>query len=365
MSGGMPSHDQTLLGIVFAFDVESLGPEQAFVRAWQLWMERLDPAELRGAAMYDGALALPGLPLITVIAVSGTPAVVGYVADAFAAPDLAAYPGIAPLSHRFIEGAQLPRERLSLRGYVNDEGRFVARHEAIPLDEVARHAGWYYSPPTPPPAPPRPVVSPPAVDPAVQATQAMRAPRNEGATQVMLRLWQTSFRGKPTDRRRGAFTIAGVLLILGTLVFLGLRLSGQMAGASGAPRPTATHPAHTAASGPLLVVAPLSLRLSCTPGRLTRFTISNSGTASLVWSSNGADFEPPLSLSAVSGILASGASQSIMLTISQYVIPAETARLDLTSNGGTAQVLLAIGNCPLPPTATPKPRPQPTATPHG
>ncbi len=172
----------------------------------------------------------------------------------------------------------------------------------------------------------------------------------------MLRLWHTSFRGAPPDRRRSILSIIAAFLILGVLILAGVRFSAHLVGASGTPHPTVTRPAHTAiAPGPLLVVAPLALRLSCTPGRVTQFTITNNGTQLLMWSSNGADYEPPLSLSAVSGSLAPGAAEVIMLTTSQYVIPAESARLDLTSNGGTTHVLLAIGNCRLPTTPTPHP----------
>jgi hypothetical protein len=350
MAGGMPSHEQTLLGILFAFDIESLGPEQAFLRAWQLLMERLDPAELRGAALYDGALALPGLPLITVIAVSGPQAVIRYVHEAFAAPDLAAYPGIAPITHRFLEGAQLPRERLIVRGYLDDAGRFMPRNEAVPLAEVARHAGWHYGAPLVPstPTPTQPPQDAPP-DPAGQATRAMHAARTEGATQVMLRLWQSSFRGTPPDRRRRIFAIAGTVLVVGSLAFLGLRWSAHLAGASGATHPTPTHAPRThATDGPLLVVAPLALHLACTPGHLSQFTISNNGTSNLTWFSNGADFEPPLSLSAIHGTLGPGMSQTIMLTTSEWVVPPQTATLTLTSNGGMANVLLAIGGCQTP-----------------
>jgi hypothetical protein len=373
MTGGTPPRDQTLLGVVFAFDVESLGPEQAFVRAWQLWMERLDAAELCGAALYDGALALPGLPLITVIAVSGPRATVGYVHDAFAAPDLAAYPGIAPITHRFIDGPQLPRERLVLRGYVSDEGQFVPRHEGIALGEIARHAGWAFgSPPpaaTPLPLPPRPAApSVPAADLAVQATQALSASRTEGATQVMLRLWQSSFRAGPsTDRRRRIFALVGTLLILASLGFLALRFSAKLTEASNQKHPVATKPAHSrTTNGPLLVVAPLALRIYCTPGRVAQFTISNNGLKPLTWSSNGADFDPPLSISAVNGTIAPGASEVVMLTASEYVVSPQTAHLAVTSNGGTAHVTLTIGNCALP-TATPTPSkhlsPTPTTLP--
>jgi hypothetical protein len=336
MAGGMPPHEQTLLGILFAFDIESLGPEQAFLRAWQLLMERLDPAELRGAALYDGALALPGLPLITVIAISGPQSVIRYVHEAFAAPDLAAYPGIAPIAHRFLEGSQLPRERLIVRGFIDDGGRFMPRNEAVPLAEVARHAGWQYGVAPTPPVPPRPAPTPPP-DPAVQATRAMHAARTDGATQVMLRLWQSSF--------RRIFAIVGTALIMGSLAFLGLRWTAHLAGASGATHPTPPATRTHSAVGPLLVVAPLALQVACTPGHLSQFTISNNGTRDLTWSSNGADFEPPLSLSAVGGTIGPGKSQIIMLTASTWVIPPQTATLTLTSNGGTANILLAIGGC--------------------
>ncbi len=369
MTSGMPPRDQTLLGVVFAFDVESLGPEQAFIRAWQLWMERLDAAELRGAALYDGALALPGLPLITVIAISGSPSAVNYVREAFAAPDLAAYPGIAPITHRFLEGMQLPRERLVLRGYVNDAGQFVSRHEGITLSEIARHAGWAYatSMPSSAPAPaPRPATAPaPPVDPAAQATRAMRASHTEGATQVMLRLFQSSFRaGNPIDRRRGLFALVGTLLILGSLGFLALRFSAKLNAANDHKHPVATKPARSHSSnGPLLVVAPLALRISCTPGHISQFTISNNGVQTLKWTSNGEDYDPPLSISAVSGTVAPGASEVVMLTASEYVVSPQTVPLVITSNGGTARVMLTLGNCPLPtPTPLPSMHVSPTPT---
>lgn len=345
MNGGRSSPgEQTLLGIVFAFDVESLGAEQAFLRAWQLWMERLDPAELRGAALYDGAIALPGLPLVTMIAVSGPAHVVSYVREAFAAPDLAAYPGIAPITHRFIEGAQLPRERLVLRGFVNDQRQFVARQEDIPLDVVAQHAEWGYSRPVAaplPPSPPMPIPAP--VDATAQETRALHAAPTEGATQVMMRLWQSSFRaGSPVSRHRRLFGIVGTILIIGSLGYLGMRLTLHLANAQATPTPTG------GASGPnaVMVVAPLALRLPCAPGQQTQFTISNNGNTPLIWQSNGAQFEPPLSLSLVNDTIPAGDSEVISLTASEFIATTQRAQLIITSNGGTAQVQISLGGCP-------------------
>jgi hypothetical protein len=349
--------DQTLLGIVFAFDVESLGPEQAFIRAWQLWMERLDPAEMRGVAIYDGALPLPGLPLITVIAVSGPSHAVAYVREAFAAPDLAAYPGIAPLSHRFIDGLDLPRERLVLRGYINDLHQFVPQQEAIPLFDIARHAGWPVAKSTdqqaqsPPPERPRA----PVADAAGQETRALQTARTDGATQVMMRLWQSSFRAEgPAVNRWRLYAIIGLVVIVGSLGLLGMRIAAQLRAPRATPTPTGqqTTPL-THSTNAILVAAPLTVRVPCTPGETTRFTLSNNGAAPLIWSSNGAQFDPPLAFSVMSDTLAANASETIVLTTREYVTTSQVARLNITSNGGTTQILIMMGACRAP-TATPQ-----------
>lgn len=280
ISGISSPEEQTFLGIVFAFDVESLGAEQAFLRAWQLWMERLDPAELHGVALYDGAIPLPGLPLITVIAISGPSHAVAYVREAFAAPDLAAYPGVAPITHRFIEGHALPRERLVLRGYINDHQQFVPRQEDLPLGDIARHAGWDYTRPStaPAPLPPRPAPPAPPTDAAVQETHAMRSAPTEGATQVMFRLWQSSFRAsQPTVSRRRILGIIGAVVLVGCLGAVGLHFATQQVHAQTTPTPTVPH---SNAAGAVLIVAPLATHLAIiSNGGAVQVQISNCRTA--------------------------------------------------------------------------------------
>ncbi len=345
IGNGAASDEGTLLGVVFAFDVESLGPEYAFTRAWQLWMERLDAGELRRAALYDGALSLPGLPLITVIAISAAAPTIAYVREAFAAPDLAAYQGIAPLSHRFLDAPHLPRERLVLRGYISESGQFQPTQEDIPLRAIAEHAGWPLHAVTAGPPAQMPTSAPtaPPLDPTSQATHMIRAvPATDGATQVMLRLWKPTFRPDPSaDQRRRLMGIIGAVIVLLALAIVATRVSASLAGRQATP--TATPPATPPGA---LVVAPLTLRLPCTPGQLTQFTINDSGTARLDWASNAASFEPPLSFSDVNGTLAPGDAQVVTVTTSEAVIDAHTAQLQVNSANGSATITLVFGGCP-------------------
>ncbi len=346
---GIAMGEGTLLGVVFAFDVESLGPEYAFTRAWQLWMERLDTSELRRAALYDGALALPGLPLITVIAISAAAPTIAYVREAFAAPDLATFQGIAPLSHRFLDAAQIPRERLVLRGYVSEAGQFLPTQEDIPLRAIADHAGWPLQSPEsasqvakPPPSGPTNVT----IDPASQATHMIHAvPPTEGATHVMMRLWKPTFRPDPSaDQRRRVVGVIGAVVVLLALAIVATRVSAGFAGHGATP--TATPPGNTVSA---LVVAPLTLRLPCVPGQLTQFTINDNGPALLTWASNAASFEPPLSFSDVNGTLAPGDAQIVTVTTSEVISDAHTSQLQVTSDNGTAIITLIFGGCPTAP----------------
>jgi hypothetical protein len=343
---GTAPGEGTLLGVVFAFDVESLGPEYAFTRAWQLWMERLEAGELHRAALYDGALSLPGLPLITVIAISAAAPTIAYVREAFAAPDLAAFQGIAPLSHRFLDAPQLPRERLVLRGYVSDDGQFRPMQEDIPLRAIASHAGWPLEGAKPEPAIETLVTTDlPATrgDPTSQATHMIHAaPPIEGATHVMMRLWKPTFRPDPaSDQRRRLAAIIGAVIVLLALAIVATRVSAGIAGRQALP--TATLPGTTPGA---LVVAPLTLRLPCVPGQLTQFTINDNGPARLIWASNAATFEPPLSFSDVSGTLAPGDAQVVTVTTSETITDAHTTQLQLTSDNGSATITLIFGGCP-------------------
>jgi hypothetical protein len=350
---GSPREAPTVIGIVFAFDVAALGQEVAFARAWQLWMERLDPAEMRGAAVYDGAITLPGLPPVPVIAASGPASVVAYVRDAFAAPDLATYRGIAPLPQRFIEANALPRERLQLRGYVNARGQFMPQSDAGGLHEIARQAEWDVIPSN----------AAPVADP--QATRAMESPpRTDGATRVMMRLWRSSFSQKAsTTRRRVIFGIIGAVVIVGGLGFIGSRFMSHLtlAGTTAAPTPTATL---DGATGPLMVVAPLALTLPCTPGQTATFSISNNGAEPLIWHSDAAQYEPPLAFSAVSGTITARDVQVVLVSTSDVSTVPSTIAITLTSNGGQATVSLDFGGCAtIAPTATAAPRIGPTEVP--
>ncbi|HKD74080.1 MAG TPA: hypothetical protein VKB76_01240, partial [Ktedonobacterales bacterium] len=139
---GSAHADQTMLGVVF--NSEKLDMEQAATRAWQLWMQRLDPEEMRGAALYSGAMIFAGGRPVYVIAVSGASAIIQYVRAAFAAPDLLAYPGIAPISQRFVEAHEMPREQLGLRGYISTQGQFRPVDPQEGMEEDAG-AGWGYA----------------------------------------------------------------------------------------------------------------------------------------------------------------------------------------------------------------------------
>lgn len=337
--------EASILGVVF--DAEPLGAERARFRAWQMWMERLDPAEMRNAALYDGALLLQGNHQIVVIAVSGSPAVIAYVRDAFAAPDLAAFTGIAPISHRFLDEQSLPRERLVLRGYINDQHAFVAQQDEGHLIAIARHAEWLVvDPPAPPVAPAAPS-RPAAMSPEQMArveTVTMQATKLDGATQVMMRLWRVSSSSRrAADRRRrvlfGTLGTALILLAVGIIVF---KFATQLQARGLNKHPTVT-PAKNAV---LMVVAPLSLQIPCQPGSPDQFIISNNGTGDFTWTSNGTRFAPLLAMSAANGTLAGGDSQVVIVTASQRISAKHVATLLITdSSGGTARVTLNYGGC--------------------
>jgi hypothetical protein len=333
---GFARADQTMLGVVF--NGEKLSMEQAAARAWQLWMQRLDPSEMRGTALYSGAMIFAGGRPVYIIAVSGSPAVIQYIRAAFAAPDLLAYPGIAPISLRFVEAHEMPREQLRLRGYINAQGQFRSIDQLDRMEENAAGAGWSYERRHNPP--PRTLIS---TDFEREATSIFQAQRLDGATQIMLRLWKRSGDAPPrTDRgRRILFAVIGTMLILTSIGLLAFYLAGRTLGQNSptTPRPQA----------PALVVAPLTLRADCTPGMLEQFTISNNGTQPLIWSSNAAQFEPPLSLSAIGGTIDPGGSEVVQFTTSNYVIPTSIDIIDLTSNGGTAKIAITVGGC-TPPT---------------
>ena len=139
-------------------------------------------------------------------------------------------------------------------------------------------------------------------------------------------------------QRRRLFGIIGTILILGSLAYLGMRLTLHLANAQATPTPTS-------GANAVMVVAPLALRLPCTPGQQTQFTISNNGAQPLIWSSNGMQFDPPLSLSLLDDSIAPGNSETILLTTSEYVATPQVAHLTITSNGGTAGVVVAMGGC--------------------
>lgn len=354
--------DEGMLGIIF--DAEAYGHERGARRAWQMWMERLDPSELRGSAFYEGALLFAGNHPVVMLAISAPPRVIAYVRDAFAAPDLAAFSGIAPINVRFVEGADVPRERLTLRGFINQQGKFAAQPDALHLVDIARYADWPYVAPLSPPSAPieraRYNVDPYDIE--QEETRAVQATRLEGATQVMLRLWRSSYNpGSRSDRRRRlTFAVVGIVLIASSLGWLAFRL----AKASQIPIqvPGVVHATHTSvAVGPLMVVAPLEVRVPCQPGQTAQFTISNNGATSLVWTSDAAQYSPPLVLNNLKGSVSDGDSQVVQVTTSEYVVSQQLITISLMSNGGDARVAFTLGGCVVP-TVPPTPTLEATET---
>lgn len=345
MTAKPPAAEASILGVVF--DAEPLGAERARFRAWQMWMERLDPAEMRNAALYDGALLLQGNHQIVVIAVSGSPTVIAYVRDAFAAPDLAAFTGIAPISHRFLDEQSLPRERLALRGYINDRHAFVVQHEEGHLTAIARHAEWLIADPPSPNVAPAPLSRSAAMS-SEQMTRVetvtMHATKLDGATQVMMRLWRVSPASRRTadKRRRIIFGAIGTMLILIAIGIVVLKFATQLQAHGLNKHPTVT-PAKNAV---LMVVAPLSLHIPCQPGSPDQFTISNNGGADFTWSSNGAHFAPLLAMSAVTGSVAVGDSQIVVITTNEPIAAKHVDTLMITASSGiTARLTLTYGGC--------------------
>lgn len=357
----------TMIGVVF--NAEGLDVAGAASRAWHLWMQRLDPHELRGTALYDGATLHAGDHHVYIIAISGSAQVVRYVRDAFAAPDLLAFPGVAPISHRFIAANELPRQDMELRGYIGNGGELQPLRHDRQLAKNAQRASWAYAPPpeseslTPSrpnasqtPSRPNPASLPhmPAYrpEPAHEPTTMLQAAPLDGATQVMLRLWKPSFSAndRNTTSRGRILAIIGTLLILGSFALIGLRFAGKTQGQSLPVTATAT-PSRPS-NGPEMIVAPLALRAPCVPGSQGEFTISNNGNQPLNWQSNGAQFEPPLSLHAISGTVNPGNTQTVSFTTDELVITQSVDTLNITSDGGQANVAITIGGCTAP-TATP------------
>lgn len=350
------TNDQSLLGI--AFDAEALGRDQASARAWQMWMERLDPQEMRGAAFYDGAVQVAGGRRGWIIAVSGSPECVAYARDAFSAPDLAAFPGIVATRQRFIAAADLPRERLALRAYVDDRGRLVPQSaDDTELVALALRAQWPTAAASQPLAP-RPAPPPrPRAAAGPDETLALRAAPLDGATNTELRIW------KPTrtvyaqlDRRRRFLLGAlGTVLILAAVALVGARALALHPLVQAQGRPTPTRTGGSVAPGvvatittlavPVMVVAPLTIRTPCAAGRTVQFTISNNGAADLQWSSNLGQFTPRIAANTISGTIPPGNSQVVLITTQEVVRQQETVLIAIISNGGSAQVSLTIGGC--------------------
>ncbi len=341
---------RNLLGI--AFNADGLDLEQAEERAWQMWMERLDPQELRGSAFYDGPVLLPNGKRALIIAISGPRAAVAYVRDAFAAPNLAAYPGMLPVPLRLIDSNDLPRERLELVAYIDAQGALLATTEDTLLHNLAQHAHWPVSQTTPQ-ALPRVPQRLAQTEVSGDATRAMQALRLDGATEVQLRIWKPSYRSRQHPRQRLLFALLGTMLILVSAGIIAARFLPQTSLAKGLPiSPTATMtatavsafaPANVAA--PIMVVAPLTLKISCVPGKYSQFIISNNGTLALSWTSNGMLFAPRLTISAINGQIPPGASQVIQVTLGQSIKTGELITLVIQSNGGTARIGLTLSNC--------------------
>jgi hypothetical protein len=330
----------TMLGVVF--DAEALGVSRAVAGAWQMWMERLDPAEMHGVALYDGLMTLAGGQHIVIIAVSGSPQPVAYVRDAFAAPDLLAFPGIAPVSHRFIGADQLPREQLTMRGYIDATGQFIPADPQSPLIDIARHAEWPFAtlkvPASHAPSARR---RPPPADADERHTQHIRALDLDGATRVMMRLWRAPSITEVHKRQRTGLMLRlmGIAIAVTVIVASVTVLAGTIIQASGRS---------TNKPDPV-TIAPLSLRVPCTPGVLTQFTITNDSTGTISWSSNGTSFEPPLSLSAVSGTLLPGDSQVVQITTIALVVPLQSLALTVTAASSTIMINITYGGCTPPP----------------
>lgn len=345
-SGRIP---QTIVGI--AFDAEELGLGQAERRAWQMWLERLDPAELHGAAFYDGPWLLPSGKRVLLIAISGPQPVVKYVHDAFAAPDLVAFAGILPATQRIISAQDLPRERLEPMAYVDERGTLVLSEVAQDLRDIALHARWSVISATPSHPIPQMQSSKAkasgSYQPSSSDTLALKAPMMEGATAMNLRIWRPSYRDRPRRSRRLLFGIIGTLLILTSAGIVAARLLLKQSLAHGitTPLPTATATYGPQPLLPVMVVAPLSLTVPCVPGRKTQFVISNNGLGELDWSSNAAFFAPRLIVSAVDGVITPGSQQIVQVTLGQVIKGQQTIDLVIQSNGGETQIVLTIGAC--------------------
>lgn len=342
-----PTHNTTILGVVFS--AAGVTTDQALVRAWQMWMERLDPTELRGTTLYDSVVHFANGQSAIIIAISGKPASIAYVQEAFAAPDLLAFPGIAPINQRFIIGQALPREQLVLRGHIDNQHRLLIHDAHSLLMSIISLTDWTYALAPTPVRPFTQPVAPPPMDIPEEATRAFQATRLDGATQVMFRLWRPPnialVQDSSARRRRVLFGLIGTAVILLTVGLITFQVYGK--NTSKVTTPPAIIPTSTTAPGvAMIAVAPLAIHADCTPGKVQQFTINNTGTAPLAWSSNGASLQPALSFSAIAGTLQIGESQTILLTTTQSIYQAKTVELTITSNGGNTQITITLGNCP-------------------
>ena len=340
--GGRES--ETIVGI--AFDADELGLEKAELRAWQMLMERLDPQELRGSALYHGPVLLPSGKHQLIVAISGPQNSVTYVRNAFSAPDLVAFPGMLPIAQRIINANDLPREYLSLVGYINDRGALLLTDWKTELVPLAQHARWQLSNHSQPL--PNLSLLAPESDNQPEHTHSLRVARTDGATQTNMRTFQRTNRERPLARRRLVFALIGTLLILISLGIVASRIiARQLLAKDLNHTPTVTQPTAppTAIPQAILVVAPLNLKVPCQVGHTTQFIISNNGTADLEWSSNGALFAPRLQLTQTSGTIPPGDSLSIQVGLGQVVKNPQQVVLVIQSNGGTLQITATLGVC--------------------
>lgn len=137
-------------GIGVVFDIEELGGGFYGFRAWELFMQNLDPTRLPTTILVDGdtAATLYGNSNEYCIGIYGMMFDPEYVREIFETLD---DPGLAPVHRRFIEKPALDQQPLVIRGNIDALGRLVTKHWDRTDHELCREAGWSYYPEIIPP----------------------------------------------------------------------------------------------------------------------------------------------------------------------------------------------------------------------
>lgn len=336
------SQNTTILGIIF--EAQQYAHEYAVMQAWQIWMERLDPAELHGSAIYEGLLYFADGTTVIILVVSGSPASIHYVRDAFSAPDIAAFPGLLPMSQRFIPNTLLPREQLTLIGYITKEGFFKVEVERPYLADLAQLAGWSISTvPKQAQQALQTVQSRSTADIAIESTRQLQSVQLDGATQYMLRLWKTSYRHTTKHHSKQRTVI--IILISLAVVFLTLGILAF----SMLSRTKATN------NAPTFSISEQPVRIPCDGNRYTQFIITNTSSTSLVWSNNGIALPSDIIMNPQQGIIPPHSSQIVILSNRSLIVNADglqttqTARhytIQIQTQTQTAPVDIVYGGCP-------------------